>query len=164
MGEQCRPHFNGGDTLAGEFCFIAKLMIYITLGNLQWNVDKAFSFVVINTIVISGFHSAVLPHKHAISQHITTHPDDQNNTNNLGSAMFYLYGRFHSPLYAHLLQQQWEIKMAFFDKKPSKSRESVWILKCRMNITEFFLLPDSKVFPYHVCSQDWVIFTILKYS
>lgn len=81
MGEQCRPHFNGEDTLAGEFCFIAKLMIYITLGNLQWNVDKGFSFVVINTIVISGFHSAVLSHKHAISLHITTHPDDQNNTN-----------------------------------------------------------------------------------
>lgn len=56
-------------------------MIYITLGNLQWNVDKGFSFVVINTIVISGFHSAVLSHKHAISLHITTHPDDQNNTN-----------------------------------------------------------------------------------
>lgn len=31
--------------------------------------------------------------------------------------MFYLYGRFHSTLYAHLLQQQCEIKMAFFGKK-----------------------------------------------
>lgn len=42
-----------------------------------------------------------------------------------------------------------------WQKKHSKSRESLWILKCRKNITEFLLLPDSKVCSCHYCEEDF---------
>lgn len=96
----------------------------------------------------------MLPHKHAISQHITTHPDDQNNTNKDQPCFIYM-AVFIQPFMLIYYNSNERYKWHSLAKKHSKSRESLWILKCRKNITEFLLLPDSKVCSCHYCEEDF---------
>lgn len=79
--------------------------------------------------------------------------------------MFYVYGRFHSTLYAHLLQQQWEIKMAFFGKKTFQIQGEFVDLKVQK---EHYRIPFASWFKSLFLPLLWgrlqVIFTILKYG
>lgn len=69
--------------------------------------------------------------------------------------MFYLSGRFHSTLYAHLLQQQWEIKMAFFGKKTFQIQGEFVDLKVQK---EHYRIPFAswfKICSCHYCEEDF---------